>query len=209
MTFVIEEPTRRFYFAHPVNVYGKPLEEAIIALIESVFPNDVVENPNQPHHQEGYTKYAERAKQSSTKHKGMNYFYDEVLPHCDGCVAVPFLDGKMGLGVAGEVRWFVKRGLPVYVATPAKADITAEDIENFIANPLSGLFAIGPLSKDHRVDFLSWSEEKEESEKTRPQFVVPHLETRLRTWLVYNRQYRPYEEAHLVSMPEPPGFYPE
>jgi len=39
--------------------------------------------------------------------------------------------------------------------------------------------------------------------------VLSHVETRLRTWVVYGKDVRPYEEAHLVSLPIPEGFYPD
>lgn len=203
-----EVASRRLYFAHPVNTYNKPLESAVIQLVRDLFPGDVVENPNQPHHQVGYAKFAERAKMSAT-HKGMNYFYDEVLPSCGGCVALPFLDGKMGLGVAGEVHWFVKRNLPVWVIMPRK-DTTPERLAEFSRNPnpQTSPFYLRELTPSEISSIVGWDQKNPE---TYPCFILPHLETRLRTWLIYNvkGQERSYEEAHLVSMPLPPGFYPD
>ncbi len=175
----------KIYFAHPVNIYGEPLEDELAKLIANVLTGGdlfQVENPNQPCHQEGYDEYARRLKESGTDHKGMNYFYDKILPNCSGCVGVPFLDGRFGLGVAGEMRWFIEREKPVSVA-----------------HPLSGRFLIRPISVMEGIAIMSGD----------TKLVVSHEETRLRTWKVYNQIRRPYEEAHLVTMPVPVDFYPK
>lgn len=179
----------RLYFAHPVNVYNQPLEQEIVKLIKQRIHGVEVENPNQPHHQEGYKKWSARQKESDTKHKGMSYFYDEVLPACDGCIAMTFLDGRMGLGVAGEAKWFLERNKPVWLLVPFD--------KSHGCTPTG--FTVRPLT-DEEATALRQNDEK---------LVVQHEETRLRTWKVYNRERRPYEEAHLVSMPIPEGFYPE
>ena len=188
----------RLYFAHAVNIYNTPIEDAAVKLISNHFPSAEIENPNQLHHQIGYKKWAQRAHESDTKHKGMNYFFDEVLPLCNGCVAMPFLDRRMGLGVAGEAKWFIEKGLPVWIFVPTK-NPSIELVEEFAQTLYNGLFFIRPI-KDSEVDQLLTND---------PVLVVPHEETRLRTWLVYNRQMRPYQEAHKVSMPIPDGFYPQ
>ena len=189
------------YFAHAVNLYGTPLEVSAVRLIADHFgirPEDV-ENPNQPHHQVGYTEYAKRPKPAEVNHKGMNYFYDKVLPLCDGCVAMPFLDGRMGLGVASEAKWFAERSLPVFIIRPPVTEIGLVELKAFVQNFRDGPFCIGPMSAVER-GWLFASD---------PCLVVPHIETRLRTWLVYNRTMRPYAEAHLARLPLPPDFYPE
>ena len=61
----------KIYFVHPVNVYNEPIEAAFEELIAYYLTNnfkDLIENPNQPHHQRGY---AEKG--------GMKYFYNDVL----------------------------------------------------------------------------------------------------------------------------------
>lgn len=177
---------KKVYFAHPVNIYGQPLEQALESLIANALTEgdrERIENPNQPKHQVGYDNYARRARESQTGHKGMNYFYDEVLPGCDGCVAVPFLDNKFGLGVAGEMQWFLRNNKPVWCFWNTLG------IFELSPDPVLPYFERFILAND-------------------PRFVVPHEETRLRTWRVYNKERRPYEEAHLVSMPIPEGFYP-
>lgn len=192
----------KIYFAHPVNMYGEPIESAFEKLIAHNLTNDdisLIENPNQPQHQVGYDKYARRLKESGTSHKGMSYFYDEVLPNCSGCAGVPFLDGRLGLGVAGEMKWFIERDKPVWIAERALLLWAHSYAEIFIQNPQIGLFIVRPLIPEE-VDFILSGD---------PKFVVPHEETRLRTWKIYNKERRPYEEAHLVSMPVPEGFYPQ
>lgn len=191
------------YFAHPINLYGtplnpSPLERSLSLLIASHFdiPEYDVENPNQPHHQEGYKTWATRAA------SGMSYFYDQVLPGCDGCVAVPFLDGRMGLGVAGETKWYIEKGLPVFLIY-AKREVTSSALREFEivhrSGYRNGLFGIRPLT----------AEEQELVVVGDPRIVVSHEETRLRIFRVYGKESRPFEESHLVSMPVPPGFYPD
>ncbi|GEM_PF-741523 len=192
---------RRLYFAHPVNIYNEPIEKAFEEFLTHFLARDdrsVIENPNQPHHQEGYNAYAKRAKESDTKHKGMNYFFDMVLPNCSGGVALPFLDGRMGLGVAGELKWYVEHNRPAWFILPMHMPVVKE-LQEFIVNPLNGLFSVRSLT----------AKETELLLQNDPTVVVPHEETRLRTWKVYNRVKRPYEEAHLVTLPLPEGFYPK
>jgi len=189
------------YFAHPVNLYNEPTEAALEKLIASCLAygnKQAIENPNQPRHQNGYRKWSARQKESDTKHKGMNYFFDEVLPHCSGCAAMPFLDLRMGLGVAGEAKWFLERGKPCWIIVPTHMP-TPDDIQDFIRHPLNGLFQLRLLNGEEAALLISLD----------PKLVVPHEETRLRTWKVYNRVIRPYEEAHLITMPIPEGFYPK
>ena len=190
---------RPIYFAHPVNVYNTPLEKAVEAYLSFSYPGDI-ENPNQQHHQAGYKAWQERTAKNRDQHKGMSYFFDEILPKCRiGCVAMPFLDGHFGLGVAGEAKWFLERGKKVLVIGPTWAHTTSQYLQEFIENPQCGCFTLRQMSKKESDAILN----------NDPTLVVPHQETRLRTWIVYNKQMRPYETAHLVSMPIPPGFYPE
>ena len=191
----------KIYFAHPLNIYGQPIESAFEKLIADklTWGNvGMIENPNQPHHQVGYNNYAQRRKESGLNHKGMSYFYDEVLPQCDGCAGVPFLDGRLGLGVAGEMKWFIEKELPVWIIVPCYNSITLDELVRFIQSPLNGYFNLKPVTFQEVKDILEFS----------PGLVIPHEETRLRTWKVYNKERRPYEKAHLVKMPIPEGFYP-
>lgn len=107
-------PTSLWYFAHPVSDYGTQAERRIL---DALALNGIaVENPNQPHHQEGYAR------------EGMDYFLERVLPACTGCVFLPFPGGLVGSGVAMEVEHFAERrcqvlevgldpGLGVYLLT--------------------------------------------------------------------------------------------
>ena len=195
------QDNKLWYFAHPVNIYNEPIEKAFEEfLIHYLARGDrsAIENPNQPHHQEGYNAYAKRAKESDAKHKGMNYFFDIVLPNCRGGVALPFLDGRMGLGVAGELKWYVERKKAAWIILPMHMPVAGE-LQEFIANPLNGLFLVRPFTVKE-IELLLQND---------PTIVVPHEETRLRTWKVYNRVKRPYEEAHLIILPLPEGFYPK
>jgi hypothetical protein len=195
----------KIYFAHPVNTYNTPFEQAMVKLLKAFFPEDEIENPNQPHHQEGYRKYAELYKHEPIAKgtRGMRYFHEVVLPSCDKCAILPFLDGRLGLGAADEPRWYLERGMPAWFIEPTR-EATREDLERFINDPLtSNLFRIRPFTKQE-VEMLC-----DVDPKIGSPLVVPHEETRLRTWIVYNRERRPYETAHLVKLPIPEGFYPD
>lgn len=193
----------KLYFAHPINNFNTLFEQAIVKFIAHIFPNDEIENPNQPHHQEGYRVYAKREQESDTKHKGMNYFYDEVLPGCAGSVAMPFLDARLGLGVAGESGWFVKNKMPAWFIEPTR-EVTQEDLKTFINDPLnSDLFRVRGFNHEEVEMLLNVNKE------TGSSLVISHQETRLRTWIVYGQEKRPFEEAHLIKMPIPKGFYPD
>lgn len=192
----------KIYFAHPVNIYGEPLEAAFEKLIAHYLTNGdmgLVENPNRPHHQDGYNRRATRKKESGTDDNPMAYFYEEVLPQCYGCAAVPFLDHRFGGGVAGEAKWYVERDKPVSVVVPLYPTPTLSEIQDFVENPLGGLFFVRVMTDEEKHLLLSGDS----------QLVISREETRLRTWKVYNKVRRPYEEAHLVSMPVPEGFYPQ
>lgn len=96
------------YFAHPINVYNTPLEQKLISIISSNFPDCKIENPNQPHHQENYRTWRKE------KGKGMLYYFQEVLPKLDAGIALPFPDGMLGAGVAGEINFFLEKNKPAW-----------------------------------------------------------------------------------------------
>lgn len=203
----------RIYFAHAVNTYGQPIEKAWLTLIAHCFPNSEIENPNQPHHQISYEEWKKRTETSRNRHSAMDYFYEEVLPALNGCVAAPFPDNRIGLGVAGETKKFILRNKPVWLIEATRV-LTPTDFENFIKNPLNGLFRIRPFTdKEIALIFAEVSDDLQKINLPNAEFVIQHQETRLRTWIVYNKVSRPYEEAHLVKMsPDgkmPEGFYPE
>lgn len=95
---------KKLYFAHPVNVYNTPLEQRLLRELSIIFPAWEVENPNQPHHQEGYKKW------KKDKGNGMLYYFEDVLPKMDGGIGLVFPDEKFGKGVAGELEFLIKAG---------------------------------------------------------------------------------------------------
>lgn len=211
--FAMETKGSKIYFAHAVNLYGTLVEKACEALILDHFRGITIENPNQPQHQAAYTEWVKHSAKSRDVHNAMQYFYTVVLPDLDECVAMPFLDGRLGLGVAGETKKFINWGRPVWFMEP-RPNPTPEDMGEFIENPQSGLFRIRPFTDEEIALIMAEvSDDPQKINLSNTRFVVQHQETRLRTWKVYNRVKRPYEEAHLVSMsPDgkmPEGFYPE
>lgn len=96
----------RYYFAHPKDTYLPRLERFFIGTIQTCFRCQV-ENPNQPHHCEGYQQACSRCG------NGMTYFFD-VLMECDGLVALPFQDGMFSAGVGWEMKVMFALRKPVY-----------------------------------------------------------------------------------------------
>jgi hypothetical protein len=92
-------PPSLWYFAHPVSDYGTGFETRVMRALTHFGLS--IENPNQPHHQEGYLA------------QGMDYFLEYVMPACVGCVFVPFKGGLIGSGVAMEIEHFLERGKQV------------------------------------------------------------------------------------------------
>lgn len=193
---------KRLYFAHPVNVYNTPLEQAMLTLIAHCFPGYEIVNPNTPEYQRAYEKVKATSGGTHGAHKGMVVFY-EILEGLSECVSMPFLDGRMGLGVAGETQKTVKSGKTAWLITPSR-QLTAEDLDSFVANPLNGTFTIR-LLHDDRVHALC--EHSGELKDNPPSFVVGYEETRLRTFMQYGGAMRPYISAHNVSLPVPEDFY--
>lgn len=87
------------YFAHPIDVYGTPLQARLIEKIEKDFPEYSVENPNQLHHDSNYGFWREHTE------SGMTYF-TEFLKYgkIAGEIFLPFEDGMIGAGVAKEIK---------------------------------------------------------------------------------------------------------
>ena len=187
----------KIYFAHPLNVYDTPLEAAMEILIREALPEYEIESPSKPHHQKGYEEWKERTALNRDKHNAMAYFYEVIMPQCFGCVSLPFLDLRMGLGVNGETKNTIERGEPAYFIAPTRTAIQ-KDIDEFITDPKNGLFIIRKFTEDEMQLVI----------REDPLICISHQETRLRTFFIYNGSKRPYAEAHLVKMPIPDGFYP-
>lgn len=192
----------RIYFAHPVNVYNTPLEGAMMVLIAHCFPEAEIVNPNTPEGQKAYEEAKAASGGTHGDHKGMDVFY-KMLESLDGCVSMPFLDCRMGLGVAGETQKTVKAGKYAWLIEPLH-ELTAIEIEMFVANPQNGLFRIRPLTEEEVRLLVDHPGELKDNP---PHIVVPHEETRLRTFIQYNGAMRPYAEAHKVQLSVPDDFY--
>ena len=102
------EKKQKMYFGHPISIYNKPKEAELIKIIEKVFVNYEVENPNQPRHSKGYQKWKKR------KGNGMLYYYEKVLPHMDAGIFLPFEDGMWGAGVFHEAEFLQQQEKPIY-----------------------------------------------------------------------------------------------
>lgn len=102
---------KRLYFGHPVNSYNTELEGQLLRRIADFLHDWEIENPNQPHHQEGYKHWKEKTG------KGMDYFVKEVLPSCQGGIFLTFRDGAWGAGVYMEAEFYAKQGQPVWSIT--------------------------------------------------------------------------------------------
>ncbi len=112
----------RIYFAHTVNIFGSILEAELLLQVRDFFSSMEIENPNQPHHQEGYRTWKEKFKDDPQK-SGMTYYYECVLPDCSACVCQIYLDGKWGAGVANEALFFIKKNQLVWVIEPSTGKI--------------------------------------------------------------------------------------
>lgn len=89
----------KVYFAHPITDYETGRERR--ALDGMVAQGWQVENPNQPHHQEGYQR------------EGMEYF-QRLAAACDALVFMRFPNGAIGAGVGKEIGAARGAGIPVY-----------------------------------------------------------------------------------------------
>lgn len=108
-----------YYFAHPTSMYNTPVEKAIEERFRERFPDVEVENPNQPHHSEGYQR------------EGMAYFVD-LCDRQDGVFFAPHSNGSLGAGVVKEVQSFLDREAPVYRFNPVSGEFeTVEDLSTF------------------------------------------------------------------------------
>jgi hypothetical protein len=98
----------RLYYMHPVNTYNTPLEHDQLADIRRKFGRDWdVVNPNAPEHQKAYDDLKQKTG------NGMPYFV-ALADGCQAGVYLPFRDGKIGAGIAAEIRSLVVRGCQVW-----------------------------------------------------------------------------------------------
>ncbi len=98
----------KIYFGHPITIYNTQKESDLIDRIRKMFGWFDVENPNQKHHQEGYKRYKDKGE------RGMNYFFQEVLPKMDAGIFLPFEDGMFGTGVFEEAQFIFNNNKKIY-----------------------------------------------------------------------------------------------
>ncbi|MEK7545601.1 MAG: hypothetical protein AAB554_00820 [Patescibacteria group bacterium] len=106
--------TKRLYFGHPVNVYGTPFQKLLLSVIGPAFPSWEIVNPDAPEHSAAYEAYAKTRVDGDGKPTGMGYFFEVILPTCQGGVFLPFRDGMFGKGVFGEAEWLLTRKFPIW-----------------------------------------------------------------------------------------------
>jgi 3',5'-nucleoside bisphosphate phosphatase len=97
----------KIYFGHAVSLYNTPIESSLEEVIATEFSEFVVENPNQKHHDEGYFRCAKSGR-------GMDYYFNEVLPNMGAGIFLPFDDGMFGKGVYGEAEFLRDANKPIY-----------------------------------------------------------------------------------------------
>jgi hypothetical protein len=102
------EEKKMMYFGHPINTYNTLMEEKAIAILGILFPEYEIENPNQPHHQEGYQRY------NKTHGRGMTYYEEEVLINMSAGAFLTFDDGMLGAGVYFEAEDINENGNPIF-----------------------------------------------------------------------------------------------
>lgn len=97
----------KIYLAHPVTDYGTQRQANALADLRKFYDEQwpqvkmEIENPDQPHHQEGYYK------------EGMDYF-KRIVESCDRLAFMRFPDGSIGAGVGREIRWALTSCFAVY-----------------------------------------------------------------------------------------------
>lgn len=104
----------KMYFGRPVSAYareGSEMDSFLLPIISSAFQEYEILDPGTPDHEDGYRRWKEHTG------SGMDYFFKEVLPQCDGGVFLPFRDGYWSAGAFKEASWFERNGLPTWSIT--------------------------------------------------------------------------------------------
>lgn len=115
----------KIYFAHPVSEYDTENEAKAMDFIRSTSPEAEIINPNKAVHAEAYRQI------------GMDYFIS-LVKKCDQLFAMPFPDGRFGMGVYTEaVAMMNKNGsiLEITVQQDGTVKINFLDVKNI--SPLS------------------------------------------------------------------------
>ena len=96
------------YFGHPITEYGTEKEQELVQKIKEEFPEYNVYNPNKSINLENYKIWKQETG------RGMNYYFNILLPEMLGGIFLPFKDGMFGAGVGGEAEFLLERNLPVW-----------------------------------------------------------------------------------------------
>lgn len=105
-------PSKRLYFAHPINLYGTDFERECLDALAKAFPGWIIVNPGASEHDEGYRRYIKVGR------RGMDYFFTELLPSQHGVVFLGFPDRKIGTGVFEEAQRILARTGKAWEITP-------------------------------------------------------------------------------------------
>jgi|GEM_PF-2122224 len=90
----------RLYFAHPIGTYGSRAETEALTIINQRFAGYDIINPGDVHHVANGT--------------GNFDYYRALVEGAEALIYLPFADGKIGAGIAGEVRTMRKKHGQIY-----------------------------------------------------------------------------------------------
>lgn len=99
------DDTHHVYFGHPVDTFGTDLESDLLDSIDrfcaEAYGEYEIVNPADAPHLTNYEHWKEEYGD------GMAYYTEEVLPHMDAAVFLPFDDGAYGAGMAAEIAYLI------------------------------------------------------------------------------------------------------
>jgi len=96
------------YFAHPVNTFNTQEERDLVKTLENIFPDFEIYNPNKKYNKENYRLWKEETG------RGMNYYYEAILPQMDAGAYLAFKDGMIGAGVFNEAEFLLSNNKIVW-----------------------------------------------------------------------------------------------
>jgi hypothetical protein len=102
------------YFAHPMSLYGTPMERRLMSRLESA--GWTVVNPSAKKHQERVNQIKKEFPPEEAGERVMEYFVS-LCRTCGGIAFTPFPDGSIGAGVAKEAAHFVENKKVLIEAT--------------------------------------------------------------------------------------------
>lgn len=99
------DDTTHVYFAHPISDFDTDLAADLLDTIDDFcadrYDDHTIVNPADDPHPENYQHW------KSEHGDGMAYYTEEVLPHMDAGVFLPFPDGTYGAGTATEIACLI------------------------------------------------------------------------------------------------------